>query len=35
MKKERCRFCNKILVYRMVDTDGTNLEERLVCPDGC
>lgn len=29
-----CTFCNKKLVYRMVDTDGTNLVERLVCPEG-
>jgi predicted RNA-binding Zn-ribbon protein involved in translation (DUF1610 family) len=26
-----CRKCNKKLVYRMFDIDGTNLEEHLVC----
>jgi len=29
---EVCGECGKELEYKMIDVDGTNLEERLVCP---
>ena len=31
--KEACPHCEIPLESKMVDIDGTNLEEHLVCPD--
>ncbi len=33
MKKEKCPHCNIKLEPKMVDVDGTNLEEHDICPE--
>lgn len=33
VKEDFCPHCDVQLVSKMIDIDGTNLEEHLVCPN--